>query len=414
MATERARVRCPYDREQPVSSGSPTPYHRQAAPFKLLPSTAELAALLPSAPGSDPRTAATTTATTSPADLSFPTVPHGGTAPSVYRGAWSPSVDKPAPVPWGAPSSTAPSSTATDDTSLLRLRAELQGTTTSTQQPPADAIASVPVPWGSHLASSHGFELDESDESEHAWSSSGSSLSLPHAAAAATATTTTGGSDADLMFPSVPGAAAPGMGGRAVSSPAMFQHQLQQAQQARGSSSDALMMAMPAVPSATSSSDAEMFPSVPTSMPSFDYHGDSDSELESDSDSDTELELAAELGDLNQLPDAPQTRPWVKKATPMAAELPMPEEVNKYNLEIDDHDMGEGERKSRVAVALARDYALIRKDPRYRELLHKYDPSVRCCRSRLNRSTRRTHQLYSCTTPVLHSYRLEAKGKGPR
>ena len=374
-----------------MSSGSPTPYHRQAAPFKLLPSTAELAALLPSAPGSDPRTAApaTTTAATSPADLSFPTVPHGGTAPSVYRGAWSPSVDKPAPVPWGAPSSTAPSSTATDDTSLLRLRAELQGTTTSTQQPPAD-------------------------ESEHAWSSSGSSLSLPHAAAAATATTTTGGSDADLMFPSVPGAAAPGMGGRAVSSPAMFQHQLQQAQQSRGSSSDALMMAMPAVPSATSSSDAEMFPSVPTSMPSFDYHGDSDSELESDSDSDTELELAAELGDLNQLPDAPQTRPWVKKATPMAAELPMPEEVNKYNLEIDDHDMGEGERKSRVAVALARDYALIRKDPRYRELLHKYDPSVRCCRSRLNRSTRRTHQLYSCTTPVLHSYRFEAKGKGPR
>ena len=374
-----------------MSSGSPTPYHRQAAPFKLLPSTAELAALLPSAPGSDPRTAApaTTTAATSPADLSFPTVPHGGTAPSVYRGAWSPSVDKPAPVPWGAPSSTAPSSTATDDTSLLRLRAELQGTTTSTQQPPADA-------------------------SEHAWSSSGSSLSLPHAAAAATATTTTGGSDADLMFPSVPGAAAPGMGGRAVSSPAMFQHQLQQAQQSRGSSSDALMMAMPAVPSATSSSDAEMFPSVPTSMPSFDYHGDSDSELESDSDSDTELELAAELGDLNQLPDAPQTRPWVKKATPMAAELPMPEEVNKYNLEIDDHDMGEGERKSRVAVALARDYALIRKDPRYRELLHKYDPSVRCCRSRLNRSTRRTHQLYSCTTPVLHSYRFEAKGKGPR
>ena len=59
----------------------------------------------------------------------------------------------------------------------------------------------------------------------------------------------------------------------------------------------------------------------------------------------------------------------------------MPLRVGTYAIE-DMDQMSAAERTHRIDVALARDYGTIKQDPRYLELLAKYDPSVRALRLR--------------------------------
>jgi hypothetical protein len=353
-----ARVRCPYDVNDGASDmqirqsdASPTPHHRQAAPFKLLPSTAELAALLPPTPGGS-NLPTQPTSTTNVDSLMFPSVPsHNNASDSdatqtYYRGGWAPTLGH------------STNSTSTNHITNSRNGSSDQQSSAYSSSMSMPALPTPPTSnANTHTQHSSGPTLDQlrasllggddslpssataqwrakSSDSEREWQSSSRYSNLNSSATPDSSTYDSPTHDPIFDFPSVPSTST-----------------------------------TTSTTTANEDSIDELFPSVPSNTPSYGEWDYIDSSSDEEEESDNDLALA--LG----FPSVPTSMPDRPLSTPIGVELQVPSQVGKYSLDLDE-SAGDGERRCREVDALAHDYNLIRKDPRYREWLLKYDPSV--------------------------------------